>query len=349
MVYSATLNPSTPRIGATFLSSAVVLAAVRTPYGRLLGSLSAFSGPELGALALAEAIRRAGLAPEEIRGVYLGNVAAHALRGNPAAAAWAETGRASRATCVTVRSGCASGLLAIEMAVRSAVQGEEPALAGGFESASDAPHLAQGLRRGLRLGSGSLLDAARHDGPAAVPLGGESDREAYLQAFDNGLLADEIAPVEIPATRKKEACILSRDDAADPPERSRAGPRPALADGAAALVIASEAWSRDRGIEPIARITHVGVPDTGELAGSRYIEADLPADLAGALLDGGDRVSSERVNVRGGGALLGHATGADGARLAVSLVHLLRQNGGGAGFAVAGGAWGEAAGAHLEV
>jgi len=321
------------------VSETVLLSAVRTPYGAIMGSLSSLDAPALGALALAEGLRRAGVDPSRVGRVLLGNVSSHAQKGNPAAAAWARAGFGPSPASLTVRAGCASGLAAVALAMESIASGAcDVAVAGGFESSSSAPHLATGLRRGLRLGSGTLLDTARHDGPSAVPLGGEKVEGRFDRARAEGLFAGEIVPVEIPAARKKDAPVtMAVDEGVESPDNGK----PPLADGAAVVVLCSAGWAAREGLSPIARLRIGSASRARDVEGCKLVEADLDAALAGSLgLDGEDRPG---VNTRGGGAQIGHAPGADGARLLVGLVHSLGRDAGGRGMAAASGAWGESA------
>lgn len=328
----------------------VILSAVRTPYGRVMGRLARMDGPSLGALAAAEALRRIGLEPREVERVYLGNAAAHGFRGNPAAAAWRSLAPDSGSPCVTVRAGCASGLLALEMAADwVAGRGIGPVLAGGFESSSTAPHLATGLRRGLRLGGSKLLDAARHDGPVAAAVGSESSHEAFLADGKGREASPEIMKVTIPGGRKGPVTV-DRDEVDGASEEGTVPEdRPLLADGAAALIVASADWARARNLEPLATLAPATFPpDNGE-SPFQAVEADLTEEAAEKLGESLSSGTGASINPAGGHALLGHATGADGARLVVSLVHRLRREGGGRGFAVAAGGWNEAAAALIEI
>lgn len=328
------------------MSKTVLLSAARTPFGALMGSLSRLQAPALGALAVAGALRRAGITPEQVDRVYLGNVSAHAFKGNPAAAAWDGIGSEHGPDCLTVRAGCVSGLAAVGLALDAIASGAcEVAVAGGFESSSCAPHLAAGLRRGLRLGAGSLLDAARHDGPAAIPVGGESEAGTFDRARNNGLFAEEILPVELPARKKVPARSIDKDEG---PGLEAAGGKPALADGAAALVLASPEWAAKRKLEPLARLYLVHPPYGRQAESCRFLEADVTAEGVEALGLGPGR-AHPGLNARGGPAQMGHAAGADGARLLVSLVHALRQDSGGRGMAFASGSWGETAGVMAEI
>lgn len=321
------------------MSEPVLLSAARTPFGAIMGALSGLDAPSLGALAVSEALRRAGIRPGQVGRVLLGNVSSHAQNGNPAAAAWARAGHEPAPVCLTVRAGCASGLASVALALESIASGAcDVAVAGGFESSSTAPHLALGLRRGLRLGGATLLDAARHDGPAAIPVGGEKHEGVFDRARDGGLFTEEIFPAEIPGRRGAQPARIERDEGA-----RHAGPdgKPPLADGAAAVVLASREWAEREGIPFAARLSRASAPLGSLAAGCRLVEADLDGALATAL--GLDDGAHRAVNVSGGGAQIGHAPGADGARLLVSLVHALRREGGGRGMACASGSWGESA------
>jgi acetyl-CoA C-acetyltransferase len=299
-------------------------------------------------------VERAGISPSDVERAFLGNVSAHGLRGNPAAAVALEAGLAAPTPAVTHRAGCASSLVAIAAAVESIICGGcEVVVAGGFESASAAPHLAMGLRRGLRLGSGSLLDAARHDGPEGRPVGGEADESALLGFLRDGL-AGSIVPVDTPSPRRGAMRHVDRDDAAatgKPADSSSPSPSgdPPLADGAAAMVIASSSWSRSRGLRPLATV-RAAAPLVGtEIATARIIEADLSGKDAGDLERELQLRTGGIVNIAGGAAILGHATGADGARLVVNLLPLLMRSGGGRGLALASGGWGQPAGIVVEI
>jgi len=337
------------------LPEVVILSAARTPFGRFLGSLADLSPTSLGAAAVAGSLERARIRPVEIEKVFLGNVSAHALRGNPAAAVARGAGLPASIPSVTLRAGCASGMMAV-IAAMDSIQGggSRTAIAGGFESVSSAPHLATGLRRGLRLGAGVLLDASRHDGPSSHPIGAELDVEAFLSAEREGLGASFIVPIEIPSSRRAAPAIVTRDEAAVNPPRpdvleSLSSEEPPLADGAAALVLASSSWASERAFKPLARLRRTSLPLSREIAGSRLIEADLSRIDAEEALRALPGERSRAMNSRGGAGILGHAAGADGARLLVSLLTLLLHTGGGRGLALAGGSWGEVAGAVIEI
>lgn len=313
----------------------VVLGAVRTPWARLLGSLSDVSAIELGAAAVRAALKRAGIGPEAVQHVVLGNVLADGTSGHPAGAVCRAAGLPEGISSLTLRSGCASGLAAIAAAVDAVASGRaEVALAGGFESSSRAPHLATGLRSGLRLGSASLRDSARHDGPVAGDPAPDEDRRRHAQADREGRLGREIAPV----LRAKPPKGQEPETATDDPPGSGA-PLPALADGAAMLVLATAAWAEARGIQPLCRLS-VSAEPLNEAGSHDQIHADLPSDGWAALAGRDGRRAPASINPSGGGAALGHAAGADGARLAVSMAHALAGGEAASALAIAGGPFG---------
>jgi acetyl-CoA C-acetyltransferase len=169
------------------------------------------------------------------------------------------------------------------------------------------------------------------------------DREAFMGAREKGWFKEEILPVEIPKPRKKQAALVDTDDAA--PDAASAPP---LADGAVALVLTSEEWARSRGLTPLGRIPTLESSPAESAAGMAIIEVDLPEDGVRVLREKGP-AGDGIVNPTGGGAILGHATGADGARLVVSLVHALRRRGGGRGLAIAGDPHGTMSAVVVEI
>lgn len=323
----------------------VILSAVRTPYARMLGALSEVPPPTLAKLALLETIERSDIDPRAIGRVVLGNVSAHALKGNPAAAASLEAGLPGILP-ITIRAGCASGLLALALAAESIASGScECAVAGGYESSSFAPHLAVGLRRGLRLGGGTLLDAARHDGPAPGSSLEGSEVAPSPRAGEAPHSEEEILAVT-PPSRKGAAVVIGSDEA---PAGSHPADRPPLADGAAAIVLASSSFARDRGLRPMAEVRVLSGIQAQEIAGARRIEADISADALSTLANMLPREALDRLSRSRGPLATGHACGADGATLVVSLVHALRSSGGGRGAAIASGASGEMAAIVVDV
>src|SRR4051812_10999073 len=147
------------------MTEAYIVGAARTPIGRFLGGLSSLGAPELGAVAVRAAVQRSGVDPNTIEDVILGNVVQAGVGQAPARQAAIGAGIPSSASATTINKVCASGLEAINAAALAIRNGDADLIvAGGMESMSRSPHLLQGARQGLRLGSGQLEDAVIHDG-----------------------------------------------------------------------------------------------------------------------------------------------------------------------------------------
>src|ERR671915_715131 len=147
------------------LNEAVIISAARTPVGKFLGSLKGFSATELGAIAVRESVKRAGVKPEDVDEVIMGCVIQAGLGQNPARQAALNGGLPSTVSAVTVNKVCGSGLKAVMMAAQGVQLGDtDIVVAGGMESMSNAPYLIPNAREGYRLGNGSLVDAMIHDG-----------------------------------------------------------------------------------------------------------------------------------------------------------------------------------------
>jgi len=300
----------------------------------MLGSLSDVSAVELGFAASGEALRRSGLAASDIDRVFMGNVLAHGY-GNPAGAVCERLRLNPGAMPLTVRAGCTSGLAATSLALEAISGGAaRTALAGGFESASQAPHLALGLRRGLRLGGGALLDAARLDGPVGVLTGRTVESPSLREEGTWDPLPGELLGLDLPPPGGGATRRVERDEHPFPPGGTEEAPKPPLADGAAALVLASEPWARSRGLAPLCSISIERDPLAAASAFS-IIVTDLPADALEALRRAAGPARGGPESSDGPEPIPAHASGADGARLIVSLAHAARRNGG-AGLALAG-------------
>src|SRR5712692_5303705 len=143
----------------------VIVAAVRTPTGKFLGGLSSFSAPQLGAIVITKAVRRAGIAPDTIDEVIMGNVVSAGVGQAPARQAAIHSGLPVDIPAFTVNKVCGSGLKAIMLAAQAIRAGDARAfVAGGMESMSNAPYLLSKARTGYRLGNGEIIDAVVHDG-----------------------------------------------------------------------------------------------------------------------------------------------------------------------------------------
>jgi acetyl-CoA C-acetyltransferase len=147
------------------MQDAVIVSAVRTPVGKFQGALSSFSATELGAIAVREAVRRAGVSAESVDECILGCVLPAGLGQNPARQAALRGGLADRVAALTINMVCGSGLKAVALAAQSVLTGAaEVVVAGGMESMSNAPYLLPAARKGLRMGDGKVVDSMVHDG-----------------------------------------------------------------------------------------------------------------------------------------------------------------------------------------
>src|ERR1700722_7349580 len=208
------------------MREAVIVGGARTPIGRLLGSLSGFTGAQLGGLAIKAALDRAGVPGDQVEYVILGQVLQAGKGQIPARQAAVAAGIPMSVPALTINKVCLSGLDAIALAAQLIRAGEfDVVVAGGMESMSQAPHLLPGSRKGFKYGSVELLDSMAHDGLTDafdhVSMGESTGRhtsrlsitraeqdefaarshERAALAIKNGLLADEIVPVPVPQRR----------------------------------------------------------------------------------------------------------------------------------------------------
>jgi len=276
------------------LNEAVIISATRTPVGKFLGSLKSFSAPALGAIVVREAVKRAGVKPEDVDEVIMGCVIQAGLGQNPARQAALNGGLPSTVSAVTVNKVCGSGLKAVMMAAQGVKLGDtDIVVAGGMESMSNAPYLLPKAREGFRLGNAELLDSMIHDGlwcafenyhmgctgevvaeeysigrTAQDEFATSSHRKAAA-AIKAGKFADEIVPVEIPQ-RKGSPILFDQDETVredttveilgklKPAFKTdgtvTAGNAPGVNDGASAVVVTSLSRAKELGVQPMARI-----------------------------------------------------------------------------------------------
>ncbi|HLE20245.1 MAG TPA: acetyl-CoA C-acetyltransferase [Vicinamibacteria bacterium] len=276
------------------MEEAFIVSAVRTPIGKFLGALKGFPATELGAMVVKEAVARAGAEPERIEEVILGNVISAGLGQNPARQAALGAGLPPSVGALTINKVCGSGLKAVMLARQAIACGDGRVIvAGGMESMSNGPYLAPGVREGLRLGPGQLLDATVHDGLWDVyndfhmGMTGERVSEKYgidrrqmdeyalqshrkaARAIREGKFKAETLPVLIPQ-KKGEPLIFDTDESVREDSSLAAleklkpvfktdgtvtaGNAPGMNDGAAALLVASGETVRQLDLEPMARI-----------------------------------------------------------------------------------------------
>src|SRR6185295_14135361 len=140
------------------MRDAVIVSAVRTPTGKFLGALKGFSAPQLGALVVAEAVRRAGIDPAVVDECIMGNVVSAGLGQNPARQAALRGGLSDSVAALSINKVCGSGLKAVMLAAQGIATGDvDVVVAGGMESMSNAPYLLPRAREGMRLGHGELI------------------------------------------------------------------------------------------------------------------------------------------------------------------------------------------------
>ena len=284
------------------IKEAVIISAVRTPVGKFLGALKSFRATELGAIAVREAVKRAGVNPEDVDEVIMGCVIQAGLGQNPARQAALKGGLPNTVSAVTVNKVCGSGLKAVMMAAQGVQLGDtEIVVAGGMESMSNAPYLLPKAREGYRLGHGTVVDTVIQDGlwcafdDQHMGCTGEVVSERYnvpreeqdeyalnshrkaAAAISSGKFKDEIVSVEIPQ-RKGAPIVFDTDEPvrADstiealaklkPAFKSdgtvTAGNAPGMNDGASALVVTSSERAKALGVEPLGRIVAQAVSGT---------------------------------------------------------------------------------------
>jgi acetyl-CoA C-acetyltransferase len=378
------------------MARAVIVSAVRTPFGRLGGGLAGQAATELGAITIRAGLERAGIEPAEVGYVVMGQVLQAGAGQAPARQAAIGAGIPKEVPADTINKVCASSIRAVEIAELMIAAGRhDVVVTGGMESMSRAPYLLPHGRYGYRLGNGEVLDHAVFDGLVSSfdgqhmvqqasmvsrELGiSREDQDAWAfrshqraaAAQDEGRFDDEIVPVgELTADESVRSDttlekLASLKPVFDPDGTTTAGNAPGLNDGASCVVVCSEEWARERGIEPLARVLgHAYVADDfAYLARTPAAAANRVLTATGHGIDDVSRVEineafasvarksttllgadEERVNVNGGAVAIGHPIGASGGRIVGTLVHELRRTGGGLGLAAicSGGGQGDA-------
>jgi acetyl-CoA C-acetyltransferase len=280
------------------MSGSVIVGGARTPIGKLAGALAGLSAANLGSLAIAEALRRAGVAPERVDYVVMGHVLQAGQGQITARQAAVGAGISMAVPATTVNKVCLSGLNALHLADLMIRAGEaEVVVAGGMESMSGAPYVLPGARAGFRYGDQHVLDVIQMDGLRCafeeISMGEATERFADKAGISRaeqdalaarsharasaataaGLLAEEIVPVAVPA-RRGDPVVVAEDEGIRPDTtaESLAKLRPAfhdggtitagnasqISDGAAALVVASAEVAERLGAAPLAEIVGYG-------------------------------------------------------------------------------------------
>ncbi len=366
----------------------VIVSGVRTPIGRFLGGLAKLKAPQLGAIAIREAVSRAGIQPGEVQDVIMGNVLQAGVGQAPARQAAIAAGIPATVPAVTVNKVCGSGLKAVALAAQAIRAGDaEVIVAGGMESMSNAPYYLFGYRDGVKFGTREMVDGLIYDGLwcgfhdchmgghaeyTAMKAGvarADQDEFAYqshmkaVAAQKAGKFDAEIVRVEVPG-RKGEVAVVEADEGpradttleklatlkpvfgdsapAEVKDYSvTAGNASALNDGAAALVVASQRYAEENGLQIMARIRNytVGATEPKDLffapvdavrklmekdgtSINDYEQIEINEAFAVQVLADGRELGWDwdRVNVHGGAVALGHPIGASGARILVTLL-----------------------------
>ncbi|MFC9557428.1 acetyl-CoA C-acetyltransferase [Rhodococcus sp. NPDC056960] len=277
----------------------VIVSGARTPIGRLQGSLAGFSGADLGAIAIEAALGKAGLAPDRVQYVIMGQVLTAGAGQMPARQAAAKAGIPMSTPSLNINKVCLSGVESIILADQFIRSGAfDVIVAGGMESMSQAPHLLPGSRGGFKYGDVTLVDHMAldglHDAFTDQPMGllteagndkdviAREDQDAFAarshqlaaKAWDNGIFDEEVVPVEIPA-RRGESTWLRRDEGIRPDTTAEtlarlrgafrdggtvtAGNASTINDGACAVVVMSKERAEAEGLTWLAEIGEHGM------------------------------------------------------------------------------------------
>jgi len=368
------------------MSKAVIVAAARTAIGKFGGSLAKVPASELGAIVIKEVLARAGVKPDQVDEVIMGQVLTAGVGQNPARQAVIKAGLPVTVPAMTINKVCGSGLKAVMLAAQAIANGDaEIVVAGGQENMSASPHVMQGSRDGFRMGDAKIIDSMIVDGlwdvynqyhmgitaeNVAKEYGidrSQQDKFAYASqqkaaaAQDAGRFRDEIVPVLIPQ-RKGDPIVFDQDEfinrksneealgglkpAFDKQGTVTAGNASGINDGAAAVLVMSEAKAKALGLTPLARIkafASAGVDPKVmgmgpapasrkalEKAGWKAEQVDL-MEINEAFAAQACAVNKEmgwdtgKINVNGGAIALGHPIGASGCRILVTLLHEMKR------------------------
>jgi len=298
----------------------VIIAGARTPFARISGNLAGRTAVELGTVAIRGALEKAGVSPDDVDAVIMGQVLQAGAGQNPAKQSAVAAGIPWRVPATTVNKVCLSGLVAITDAARMIRLGEASVVvAGGQESMTRAPHLLPNSRAGFAYGDVGLVDHAAYDGLTDAfdhdSMGASTERfnarydmtraeqdeiaagshTRAGQAQSSGVFADEIVPVEVPQ-RKGDPVVVAEDQGVRPDSTVEvlgklrpaftadgsitAGNSSPLSDGAAAVVVASREWAEERGLPWLAL-----VGAAGQVAGPDNSLHSQPANAIAAALE----------------------------------------------------------------
>lgn len=368
------------------MTNVVIVGAARSAIGSFAGGLAKLSAVDIGAQVVKGLLEKTGVAPASVDEVILGQVLTAGCGQNPARQTVIKAGLPETVPAMTINKVCGSGLKAVHLAAQSIANGDaEMIIAGGQESMSQSAHVLPGSRDGVRMGDWKAVDTMITDGLWDAFNGyhmgitaenvaekyeiGRAEQDEFAAASqakataarEAGKFVDEIVPVQIPQ-RKGDPIVFAEDEYIKPGTSAEklGGLRPAfkkdgtvtagnasgLNDGAAVLLVCSEAKAQELGLPVLARIaSHASsgvdpaIMGTGPIpASNRALEkagwthADLDvieaneAFAAQAMgVNKGMGWDTSKVNVNGGAIALGHPIGASGARILVSLLHEMQR------------------------
>jgi acetyl-CoA C-acetyltransferase len=369
------------------MERSVIVSACRTPVGRYLGGLASVPATRLGAHVVREVVERAGIEPADVEEIVMGQVVQAGAGQAPARQAALYGGLPASVAAVTVNKVCGSSLKAVMLADQAIRAGDAHCiLAGGMESMSQIPHYVLGYRQGVKMGHQQLVDGMIHDGLwdvyKDIHMGGTAelvaeryevsreDMDAWalmshqraVAAADGGEFDEEITPYEVP--QRKGATVVDRDES---PRRETtieqlarlkpafqkdgkvtAGNAPSVNDAAAAVLVTSESWARERKLPVLGRIV---AAVTAGLEPEWVLMAPEPAirallERTGWSMDDVELfeineafavqqvalgkvlgIPRERHNVAGGAVAIGHPIGASGARCLTTLLYAMKRRG----------------------
>ena len=388
--------------------SIVIVGAKRTPIGAMQGKFNSLAAHQLGAVAIKAALEQAGVGPKEVDDLIMGCVLPAGQGQAPARQAALGAGLDKATPCTTINKMCGSAMKAAMLAADEIASGDATiVVAGGMESMTNAPHLLPKARAGYRYGHVKVLDHMAFDGLENAydgkPMGFFADKtaekygitreqmDAYakestaraVNASKTGLFVDEIAPVTVPGRKGDEVVkddetpftvnvekIPTLRPAFNKDGLVTAATSSSISDGAAALVMMSEAEAKKRGAKPLARLvaqaSNAHEPEWFTTAPVGAIQKVLakagwkPADVdlyevneafavvtMAAMKDIG--IPHDKVNVNGGAVAMGHPIGATGARIMTTLIYALKKRGLKKGVAALCIGGGEATAVALEV
>ena len=368
------------------MQEVVIAGAARTAIGKFGGSLSGIPVTELGTTVVKEAMRKAGVAPEEVHELIMGHVLQAGVGLNSAHQVSRKSGMPISVSSYTVNKVCASGMKAVALGALAIASGENKVvIAGGMENMSAAPFLLTKARWGYRLGNGEINDYILSDaltdplenchmGITAENLAKEFDitrrmqdefsfqsQQKAAEAQKNGKFDEEIVTVEVPV-RKGDTLLFNKDEfirtdtsiealsclktVFDKHGTVTAGNASGINDGAAAMVLMSADEAKKREIKPMAKIISyasagvepgrmgIGPVDASkkamDKAGLKISDIDVielnEAFAAQSLAVIGQLgIDCEKVNLNGGAIAIGHPVGASGARIIVTLLHIMEE------------------------